>query len=253
MSLDQAVIGGNFDMGRVVKATFAAVQRHAMILFPAAFVLTAIPNGLAMYSIQGVPPEQIFAAPLYWVSLVLSILAACVLQAMVVHTVVNGHKGAETSLPSSFAASLKSILPLFLVSVLAYLGAVLGSILLVVPGIILMVMWIVAGPAVVVEGVGPIKALGRSRALTKGSRWPIFGLLFVGILISFVISFGIYGFNFAAMSAASASPQLPQVLATIVIGTITSVITFCGLAAIYSELRMVKEGASNDQLATVFD
>jgi len=51
------------------------------------------------------------------------------------------------------------------------------------PGLIVFTMWFVATPACVVERLGPFRSMGRSRQLTKGHRWKIFGtivLIFVG-------------------------------------------------------------------------
>jgi hypothetical protein len=252
MSIDQAS-AGKFDMGRVVTATFASVQKHAAILLPASLVLVGITQGLSFFSVAGVDPTKIFATPLYWLGALVSLVGGALLQAFVIHVVVDGHRGNQPSIATSFSAALRSAVPLVLTSILATLGVVLGSILLVIPGLILLVMWSVAIPVVVVEGLGPVAALGRSRALTKGSRWAIFGLTLVALILMYVITLAIYGFNFAAMSTAMQSPNVGRIVATILVGSLTTVLMYAGMAAIYSELRMVKEGVANDQLAAAFD
>jgi hypothetical protein len=253
MSIDQTPMGGNFDMGRVVKATFGAVQKHIVVFLIGAVVLTGVPQILASFGMGGGDPAALFTSPIYLIGLLLTIVGGYMFQAYVVHTVVQGHKGLETTVPQAFAVALAKAFPLFLLAILMGLGIGLGSVLLLVPGIILGVMWSVSVPVLVVEGGGPINALGRSRALTKGSRWPIFGLVIVAILISYALTLAIYGFNFAAMAAASAAPGVPQMIATVIIGGLTAIVYGCGGAAIYSELRMIKEGVSNDQLASVFE
>jgi hypothetical protein len=252
MSIDQA-FAGKFDMGRVVTATFASVQKHAAILFPASLVLVGLTQALSVLSVAGVDPTKIFASPLYWLAALASIVGGTILQAFVIHVVVDGHRGNQPSIGTSLNAALRSAVPLVVTSILVALGVVLGMLLLIVPGIILLVMWSVAIPVVVVEGLGPVAAIGRSRALTKGSRWAIFGLVLVAYILMSLISFAIYGFNFAAMSTAMQSPDMIRVIASILVGTITTVLMYAGIAAIYSELRMVKEGVSNDQLAAAFD
>jgi hypothetical protein len=47
-----------------------------------------------------------------------------------------------------------------------------------IPLVILFLMCFVATPACVVERRGAFRSLGRSRALTKGHRWKIFGLIY---------------------------------------------------------------------------
>lgn len=240
-------------MGRVVTATFASVQKHAVILLPASLVLVGITQALSVFSMTGIDPTKIFTSPMYWLALLFSIVGGTLLQAFVIHAVVDGHRGNQPSIGTSLSAALRSAIPLVLTSILVSIGVVFGMILLVVPGIILLVMWSVAVPVVVVEGLGPVAAIGRSRALTKGSRWAIFGLALVAFILMYVISLAIYGFNFAAMSTAMQSPDIIRIVASILVGSITTVLMYAGIAAIYSELRMVKEGVANDQLAAAFD
>jgi uncharacterized membrane protein len=252
MSIDQ-VSGGNFDMGRVVTATFASVQKHAAILLPASLVYLALTQGLSFFTMSGLDPTRIFTSPMYWLLLLVTLVGGVILQAFIIHVVVDGHRGNTPSIGGSLSAAMKSFIPLVITGILAGLGAYFGLFLLIVPGVILFVMWSVAIPVVVVEGVGPVAALGRSRALTKGSRWAIFGLSLVALILVSVISFAIYGFNLAAMSTAATDPSLVRIIASILVGTVTTVLMYAGIAAIYSELRMVKEGVANDQLAAAFD
>lgn len=253
MSVDQAPMGGNFDMGRVVKETFGAAQKHVVVFLVGAVVLTGLPQVIAMAGMGSTDPTALFTSPLYWIGLLLTIVGGYMFQGYVVHTVVQGHKGIETTIAQAFAAALSKALPLFLLAILMSLGIGLGMVLLLIPGIIVGVMWSVSVPVMVVEGGGPIQAMGRSRVLTKGSRWPIFGLVVVAVLISYALALAIYGFNFAAMAAASTTPDITKIIGTVIVGGLTAIVYGCGGAAIYSELRMIKEGVSNDQLASVFE
>lgn len=258
MSIDQSVMRGNFDMGRVAKETFASLRKHAAILFPAALILIPGAQLLGFFAaktgMDPTDPAKIFSSPLYWVSLVVSIVAGYLLQAIIIHTVVEGHRGNQVSLGSAFGASIGRIFPLFILAIISSLGVGLGMILLFVPGIILGIMWSVASPALVVEGIGPLAALGRSRALTKGSRWPIFGLIMIAGILYIILAGAVQGFNFAAAQAGNLDAfSAPQIIASVIIGTVGSVVFACGAAAIYSELRLIKEGVGNSELAAVFE
>jgi hypothetical protein len=256
MSIDRAAGGSNFDMGRVISSTFGLVTKHAMVLFPAALAYALISQGISAYALMGVnaaDPTSMFTSPLYWISLLVAILGGFVFQGYVIHAIVDGYRGNTPTIGGSFAAALKGVLPLIATGLLVFIVSYLGLFLIVVPGIILFVMWSVAVPVVVVEGVGPLKAMGRSRALTKGARWPIFGLGLITIIIVMVLTFAIYGFNITAMAAGGQSFSMGRILAGTIVGTITSVLMYAGIAAIYSELRMTKEGVANDQLAEAFD
>lgn len=68
--------------------------------------------------------------------------------------------------------------------VLTFLGAGLGFILFVIPGVWLLVRWSLALPAMVVERRGPPAALGRSYGLVAGRWWTLFGLTLVYFLVA---------------------------------------------------------------------
>lgn len=86
-----------------------------------------------------------------------------------------------------------NILPVLLLGVIGYLGVIVGLVLLIVPAILFMVMFLVTVPAYIEEKPGILGAFGRSRALTKGHRWGIFGMsllvniaFYIGMLIVIV-------------------------------------------------------------------
>jgi uncharacterized membrane protein len=253
MSVDQIARGGTFDMGRVVSSAITAATKHATVLFPVALGFAVLSNIIATYGVSGIEPTQMMTSPIYWATMLFATLGGFILQAYVIHIVVDGLRGNQPSIGSSLAAAFRSLIPLILTGLLVTLGAYVGMILLIVPGIILFVMWSVAVPVVVVERVGPLQAMGRSRFLTKGSRWAIFGLSLAAIVVIMILSFAIYGFNVTAMAAAAQSPNIGRIIAASLLGCVTSVLMSAGIAAIYSELRMIKEGVSNDQLAAAFD
>lgn len=73
-----------------------------------------------------------------------------------------------------------------------YLGAAilygimvfLGTLLLVIPGIILALMFGLFGYVIVSKQLGPIYALKRSAAVTAGARWQMFLFVLVAILMN---------------------------------------------------------------------
>lgn len=69
-------------------------------------------------------------------------------------------------------------------SLLAGLMILGGLILLLVPGIILGLMLAFVGYLVIDEKLGPIDAIKRSMALTKGSRWKLFQLALATIVLN---------------------------------------------------------------------
>jgi len=89
----------------------------------------------------------------------------------------------------TFRFAVSRIHSILWISILSGLAALLGFLLLIVPGIIVLVRYFFGSTVLVVEGKKGSKALGRSWRLAKGSFWKILGtLLLAGILANVVES-----------------------------------------------------------------
>lgn len=119
---------------------------------------------------------------------------------------------------------------LFLVSLLTGLGAVLGLILLIVPGLLLIARWSIATPFVVAEQMGATDAMKASWRATAKS-WPallgivfIAGAVLIGALVAIV---------FAAETWGLAETALPIVVPTnLLVGSMT-VLAWLFAVAVY--------------------
>ena len=117
---------------------------------------------------------------------------------------------------------------------------------LIVPGIILWLGWSMSMPVLIQERLGVFGSMSRSRALTKGNRWSLFGLFLILIIIAMVIQSGIL--LVFVFSSRNYRPQLGAAL----VQTMVSMVLSIAAAVSYVELRQVKEGASVDELAKIF-
>ena len=89
----------------------------------------------------------------------------------------------------TFRFAVSRIHSILWISILTGLAALLGFLLLIVPGIIVLVRYYFGSTVLVVEGKKGSRALGRSWRLAKGSFWKVLGtLLLAGILASVVES-----------------------------------------------------------------
>lgn len=71
-----------------------------------------------------------------------------------------------------------------LVALLGIVGVIVGTVFLIVPGLILMTIWAVLLPVVVVERQDVFDAFGRSQDLVSGNGWKVFGtLLLLGLIL----------------------------------------------------------------------
>jgi hypothetical protein len=204
-------------------------------------------------------------------------LGAMVLQASLTRASVDELAGGRVSLGASLRAGLAALLPMlglllffFFLFVVAMFGvgivagiAVLGATYvlvlifygaLVVTLVYLFVRWIAVVPVVVVERPRIIQSLRRSSDLTENHRWAIFGLLALYAAALFVLQSVLAavlpgpGPDFAAMS----SGALAVVAVGFIVQVATSMIVAVGIAAIYFELRQIKEGVGVTELAQVF-
>lgn len=161
--------------------------------------------------------------------------------------------GKRETLGSMFGVGLRRSWTVFVVSFAATVLITLGMLALVVPGIIVAMGLMVCYPIAVaerVDGVGA--ALKRSFALTKGSRWTLFGAVFVVLLATWLASMigGVAtGATAAAGPAAAIAGLVVNLAVQLAMGSL--VIVLCAVA--YHDLRLAKEGADTSELAAVFE
>ncbi|HYE42581.1 MAG TPA: hypothetical protein VEA15_04230, partial [Caulobacteraceae bacterium] len=148
--------------------------------------------------------------------------------------------------------AVSHVVPLVIMAVVSSIGVTLGLLLLVVPGILLAVCWIVMVPARVVERRGIFESMGRSLDLTQGCRWPILLLIIVYLIVAWILTI-MSGAVTGALAGAQQGLLLVNVVVSPLLSVFTSVISSVGIAAIYFELRGIKEGVAHENLAAVFE
>ena len=252
---DTALATAKLDIGRVIRETFGVIGRN----FPTFFVLALLLVGLpALLQALLAPRIDLTAAafrrpPNSTLSSLASVLVAVgyyVLLGALTYGVVTDLTGRKSSIPECLRIGLQRFWPLVGLLILMVLGLALGFVLLIVPGFILMTMWAVVVPAKVVENPPIMQAFSRSRTLTKGSRWRVFGLLLLYTALILIVEtvFGVL------------AGGLRQLIASEAAIVIFPLITVCnalfgttGTAVIYFELRRIREGVGPESLAAVFD
>jgi len=259
MSVTGEIYERRLDWGRVTSQTMAVIGRQPLLVLGLGIVLGGLPSIVNAFTMgaQLANPMAMYTSGFYWFRLLGGILFTSFVQASLYRVIFTALGNRQPALGDVLTTGAKFFLPLFAVNLLYYLAVFLGSILLIVPGMMMGVAWCVAGPALIAERSGITTVFGRSAELTRHHRWSIFGLavvIFIGILIIEAVLGAIglaRGFNFAAASAAVLSPA-----AIIGAGVVSGLITAIGttvLAALYAELRELKQGLSGESLADVFD
>lgn len=102
---------------------------------------------------------------------------------------------------------------------------------LVLPGIYLSALWFVVIPAVVIDGVDPVAALGRSAAMIRGHR---------GVALIAVVAFlAIIAAPLIAISSAGASAWIPGAANQYVVAAVTGYLTtLCYAPWVAAEARL---------------
>jgi hypothetical protein len=124
-----------------------------------------------------------------------------------------------------------------------------GAGLLFAMGFLLYTIWFVAVPVCVLERLGPFGSLGRSRVLTKGYLWRLFGLQLRALIPFFLVGFFFFvGFveTFVARS------WLTLALSLVWFAVLNAYAAVLTLVAYY-DLRVAKDRALAPEIADVFE
>ncbi len=141
---------------------------------------------------------------------VLSLFATALATAAIVRAASAAYRAEPVDADESLRFAVKRLAPILSLAVLMSVLIALAFLALVVPGIYFFTAWSVATPALVLEGLRPVAALRRSRALVRGRWWRVYwtlvvtGLLVgvVGLMVSAAL-FAITGTGSSVTAAAS--------------------------------------------------
>ncbi|QJB69502.1 hypothetical protein [Parasphingorhabdus halotolerans] len=240
---------GKVDISRVLNNTFGVISRNPVVFLGLSFLILGIPNAL-LQLMQGSPEAVMgaFASPTAIISgivgFIVIIFFSVILQATLIVATVKDLGGEQINLGDCVNKALSKVLPLIGLGFLMGLGIMLGFVLLVVPGVILALMWMVSSPVLMTENKGVVDSMKRSAELTSGSKLLLFLLMIIYVVIAVVIG-GIGG----AMSLFSTTGA---VIVALLVNTITGALQGAGIASIYVDLRNAKEGTDTSTLADVF-
>ncbi|WP_176496587.1 hypothetical protein [Sphingomonas sp. HMP6] len=251
-------------IGRVFSRAFGTIGAHPALMFGISFLFGALPGVLLNLLLPSNQRTQVaeFNAANIVLSLAVGIAAigfSIIAQGALVRVTVAHSDGEPVAFGDAALAGLRKIVPLFVLVLLMAVAIGFASLLLIVPGIILYVMWSVAAPVLVAENSGIFGAMRRSAQLTKGARWSIFGLQLILLLVMYTIIavagivaiFAAGGIqNFAA--AQTAGPSVIPILLSTVFNTVSITFAAAIQTALYVELRDWKDGPATAALGDIF-
>jgi hypothetical protein len=266
------------ELGVVLNRTFSAIGANFGTYIMLAILLAAIPTVLITIgynflilqpAMMNPDPNDPLAAtgPLllgtYGVAF-LSMIPASVLSGALTQASLVHFNGGKASFGECLSTGLRFMLPLIGLGIITAIGLFLWAILLLIPAIFAATRWAVAPAALVAERTGVFGSFQRSIDLTRDNRWAIFFLALIYVVISWLLALAV-GFLTSAMQGVASPFGMVNPLDfnspamwvdygfQIVYGAISSMILGAGQAALYYELRVVKDGVTSDELAKVFD
>jgi hypothetical protein len=169
--------------------------------------------------------------------------------AALTYGVVMELQGQRASVGACIGTGLTRFFPVLGVAILAAICVGLGTLLLVIPGIIVFCMLYVSTQAAVLERPGVMGALSRSRELTRGHKMEIFGLLFILGLLSVGLQLVVGRITMPTDGEHFGRYIMSLLVEQMVVGSISAVMA----SVAYYFLRAEKEGTSASELAAIFD
>ncbi|WP_174279985.1 hypothetical protein [Sphingomonas bacterium] len=247
---------GDLSIGRVLARASEVIAAAPLLFLGISLATAALPQALLRFV---VPPDEWTIrhafAELLLVAVVALIAWAALhygAQALLLRVSVARLDGGREPLVVSVAGAAAVVAPMLAMMLVFAMAALAGTMLLIVPGIMLVVMWSVAAPVLVIERPGILAALARSRALTRGHRWRVFGLLLLVYGTYWMAGVGLGVGTGLAVAGGAGTGSLITTGVTIVLATGFMAISTAIQAALYVELRDGHDGPAGYRLRAIF-
>jgi len=173
-----------------ISTSFTIIQKDVAtwVLSTLVYILAMVPLTVIAFLVQN--RGQFFATTFdlnSWLQgeaiSIANIFPSAALLGGMIHMGVKAANGEEIEVKDMFYA-IPKIWTVGLAMILLWLGIVLGTLLLIVPGIFLAGAFALALPVAVEQNVGAVEALKISYNAAKPHAWSFFGLMFIGSIVS---------------------------------------------------------------------
>lgn len=238
-------IGGVLDSGfKLFRASF----RQVVVLAMVAGFLGQLPSVMmTMMIASGGTPENSSLLSTVMISLLIVMLVSMVFFAAIVSRMHGAHAGREVSMGDAFGMGFSCMLPLLGCMLLYGIAIGVGSILLLIPGIILSLSLMFGPYVLIIERGGVLESLKRSHSLVWGYWWRTSGIILIAFFIMMVayVLVGIVAAIAIVMEPdAIASPlyTLSEALVTALLGGLITPLFYAMTLSAYYDLRLRRQG-----------
>jgi hypothetical protein len=237
-------------LGEILDVSFSLYRNAFGPLLVIAIVTGGIPQILSVYiEASGGPLEN----PLFWLTtMLLSLVLGTIGVGATTFIISERYLGRSLPAGAAFGRATPYFGRLLALSVLAGLAVMVGTLFLIVPGLIIASGILLAVPALVLEALPHgSRALSRSWELTRGLRAKGFLTVCVAILLLVIPSMAI-GFIAAMFGGAAAEQgETPPAFAAVAVllSTIISPYVYVVITVLYYDARVRKEAFDLEMLA----
>ncbi len=231
-----------FSIGGVLGKTFTTLFRN-IVPFGVLALLVYSPTLLVQLGAMSEAPAG--QTESVWM-LLLEALLAQVLTAAVVYGTVRDLRGQMAGLGEILGKGFAAALPVIVVAIIFTFMIGVGSLLLLVPGLIVLTVFWVVIPVTVVERPGIFAAFSRSAELTKGKRWSIFALVLISVFLMVAV------LMITSLFLILLGP-FAVVVGSWLLSALSAAFTAVLVAVGYHDLRIDQEGIDSGEIAAVFD
>lgn len=179
---------------------FFASFKHVFILSLVATAVVMLPNFMMNDALTAAGEDltqmqAVFAEFFVWLGA--GMLVFVVFYNAIFFNIDRISHGGESATGQSLAVGLRKLVTVIVAMILYFLAVVIGSLLLIIPGIILMLSLFFYTPLAVCDDLGPVETLKKSHNLVWGNWWrttavflvPFFIMMILGFLFALVIGF----------------------------------------------------------------
>jgi uncharacterized membrane protein len=242
--------------GRVLYFTFQIIRAN-LLGFSA---LSLIPAGSVVvmrYFEAALPGQDMFTNPALALSVAAYVICGSFQTAVISKAIVPDDTGHLPSLADGISAVARDFAALSAIALVSFVLFIAGYMLFILPGLFIGAILAVVLPVRVLERTGVIRTFVRSAQLTRGNRWPIFGLLLAYFVITVVCEVAVNVMSgdptFAGYSGETRSAGPVSLIGSTLIEFAMSLVSSTATAVVYIELRHIKDGPGPTALASVFD
>lgn len=234
-----------FTIERLLATTWKIFSGNAVPFLAVTFVFDMPSVVLTYVASRRMLAQQPGFLPLTYLAALLGIVERLLIVGTLTYAVYRALRRQPISWRDCFARGFAKFLPALGTAIVVGLATAVGFVLCLFPGLYVSIVYAVAIPAAVVEGGGVFAAMARSKTLTRGHIWPIFGTIFLlGLMLGIptIAAQLLLADNLVARTAVI-TPL------TIVGGTFQAVLS----CVLYYQLREAVEDVDANELAAVFD